>query len=141
MEAANLDLASLWVPVTIRVAWELTVQGVSFGPEVLHVARMHVLSSLPEHVDVVVAERFAILYTREFIERLNGEAYVSPSIEEECEMEIPLAWRELLEQRANSIGKQVFYARYRDGASLQEVATECNTVSYTHLTLPTICSV
>ena len=126
MEAANLDLASLWVPVTIRVAWELTVQGVSFGPEVLHVARMHVLSSLPEHVDVVVAERFAILYTREFIERLNGEAYVSPSIEEECEMEIPLAWRELLEQRANSIGKQVFYARYRDGASLQEVATECN---------------
>ena len=43
MEASKLDLASLWVPVTVRVAWELTVQGVSFGPEVLHVARMHVL--------------------------------------------------------------------------------------------------
>ena len=126
MEVAKLDLASLWVPVTIRIAWELNVQGVSFGPEVLHVARMHVLSSLPESVDVIVAERLAIIYTREFIERLNGEAYVSPSIDEECEMDIPLAWRELLEQRANSIGKQVFYARYRDGFSLQEVATECN---------------
>ena len=42
---------------------------------------------------MIVAERLAIIYTREFIERLNKEAYVSPSIDEECEMDIPLAWR------------------------------------------------
>ena len=33
----------------------------------------------------------AHIYTREFIECLNGEAYVSPSIDEECEMDISLA--------------------------------------------------
>lgn len=126
MEENQLSVEELWVPITIRIAWELTIQGVSFGPEVLHVARMHVLSSLPAVTDVVVAERLAIFYTREFIERLNGEAYVSPSIDEDHTMEIPAAWRETLEKRANSIGKQVFCERYRDGFSLQEVASECN---------------
>ena len=39
MEVAASDLASLWVPVTIRIAWELNVQVIFFGPEVLHVAQ------------------------------------------------------------------------------------------------------
>jgi hypothetical protein len=125
-EQQNTVVLDLWVPLTIRIAWELTVQGISFGPELLHVAQSHVFSSLPPNMDAISAERLAIIYTREFIERLNGEAYVAPKIDVDIHMDIPSAWRESLERRASSVGKQVFHGHYRDGFSLQEVAARLN---------------
>jgi|GEM_PF-2342646 len=116
----------LWVPMTIRIAWEFYMQGLSFGPEILGMAQQHVLSSLPIDIDRIHAERLAILYTKEFIERLNGEAYVPPQIHNDVYMDIPLSWRTLLERRASAIGKQVFHMHYRDGFSLEEVGTHLN---------------
>jgi len=116
----------LWVPITIRIAWEFYMQGLSFGSEILGMAQLHVLSSLPADVDQIHAERLAIVYTKEFIERLNGEAYVPPQIHSDVYMDIPLSWRNLLERRASTIGKQIFHLHYRDAFSLEEVGTHLN---------------
>ena len=122
----DLNMQELWVPLTIRIAWELHSQGIGFGVEILQMAQNHVFSSLSSGVDIVHAERLAIIYTKEFIERLNGEAYVSPNIDDDVYMDVPLSWRELLERRASAVGKQVFYEHYRDGYSLQEVSAQLN---------------
>ena len=120
------NLRTLWVPITIRIAWEFYMQGLSFGAEILGMAQQHVLSSLPEEIDPIQAERLAILYTKEFIERLNGEAYVPPQIQDDIYTDIPLSWRTLLERRASTIGRQIFHLHYRDGFSLEEVGTHLN---------------
>ena len=122
----KINTQELWVPLTIRIAWELHSQGIGFGVEILQMAQNHVFSSLPPNLNIVHAERLAVIYTKEFIERLNGEAYVSPKIDDDLYMDVPLAWRDLLERRANTVGKQVFYEHYRDGFSLQEVSAQLN---------------
>ena len=49
----------VWVPVTIRVAWDLHLAKIEVRPNVLSAARIHVLSHLEGDVSVDQAEVLA----------------------------------------------------------------------------------
>ena len=62
----------LWLPVTLRVAWELHTSGFRVRAQILDCAREHVLRSLPAEVHVEQAERLASIYTADFVDRYQN---------------------------------------------------------------------
>ena len=111
-----------WVPVTIRIAWELYLLGISISKELIENAREHILRSIPSDFTIDEAERFAIVYTHDFMDRLNIQSYMRPDIDEDLRMFIPQEWRMRVEKNASSLGRSVFRYHYRDGFSLDETA-------------------
>ncbi|MEC7985864.1 MAG: hypothetical protein VX278_11920 [Myxococcota bacterium] len=114
----------LWVPVTIRIAWELSLLGIPTSKELLENAREHILRSIPSNYTVEEAERFAIIYTHDFMDRLNIQRYARPEADDDLRMHIPQEWRMRIEKNASSLGRSVFRYHYRDGFSLEEIAAK-----------------
>ena len=82
----------LWVPLTIRIAWELSINGVLRSSELLAGAREHVFCSLPDSCSEMEAEWLAILYTKEFIDRISGTSKTSMTIDQDLQEDIPLPY-------------------------------------------------
>ena len=59
--------SDLWVPIVIRVAWELHLAKVEVRPNILKAACTHVFSHLETDVSIEIAERKASIYTTDFI--------------------------------------------------------------------------
>ena len=93
----------LWVPITIRVAWELSRRDFQISAELLENAREHVLRLIPKECTFDEAERFAILYVEDFVRRLNEQYYVLPDGDPDIYMPIPRDWRAIIERRYRSI--------------------------------------
>ena len=89
----------LWLPVTLRVAWELHTSGFRVRAQILDCAREHVLRSLPPDVQVEQAERLASIYTADFVDRFQNHRYRRPTIEDDLNVNCPLRWRQILEEK------------------------------------------
>ncbi len=112
----------LWLPVTLRVAWELHTSGFRVRAQILDCAREHVLRSLPPDVQVEQAERLASIYTSDFVDRFQNHRYHRPTIEDDLNVNCPLRWRHHLEDKLDSVSKVVFRFHFRDGFSLESVS-------------------
>ena len=118
----------LWIPVTIRVAWELYTSGFRVSAQILKCAREHVLRSLPPDISIEVAERYATIYTHDFVDRFQQHRYRRPNIDPDIGMDIPRRWCLMLQEQLDSVGKVVFRFHYRDGFNL-ELVSERSTIS------------
>ena len=98
----------LWIPVTIRVAWELYTAGFRVRTQILKCAREHVLRSIPPDISIEVAERFATIYAHDFVERFQHHRYRRPNVDPDIKMEIPRTWCLILQEKLDSVGKVVF---------------------------------
>ena len=112
----------LWVPVTIRIAWDLHMAKINMRLNVLQAARTHVFSYLDPDVSVDVAERLAGVYTADFIERIEHKKYQRPKWNPDIDLDFSVEWREQLIERLDSMAKRVFWLLYSDGLSQDKVA-------------------
>ena len=112
----------LWVPITIRVAWDLHMAKIEVRSNVLDAARTHVLSHLESDVSVDVADRLAGIYTADFITRLQQKKYERPEWEPDVELAFSVEWRELLLAALSSDAIKVFWLYYSDGLPLEKVS-------------------
>ena len=112
----------LWLPITIRVAWDLHLAKVEVRSNILQAARLHALSHLPADIDVSVAERMASIYTKDFIQRLEKKAYRRPDWDPDLDLQISPEWRRLFLKQLNSEDQRVFWFFYSDGLSAQRTA-------------------
>ena len=112
----------VWVPVTIRVAWDLHLAKIEVRPNVLSAARIHVLSHLEGDVSVEQAEVLAGVYTADFIQRYRKGAYVRPNLTIDLDHPLTAETRKVLLQGVDRICHKVFWLHYSDGSSLERTA-------------------
>ena len=110
----------LWIPLTIRVAWELVKSGVGCRLAVLREARDHVLWSLPNNVGLEEAEVRASAAVAQLVSRWRG-VYAPMEIDPDVALFVDPAWRELIAGSADSYCDAVFRLHYADGLPLEEV--------------------
>ena len=99
----------VWVPVTIRVAWDLHLAKIEVRPNVLNAARIHVLSHLEGDVSVDQAEVLAGVYIADFIERYSNGAYVRPNLTIDLDHPLTPDTRKLLLHNIDRICQKVFW--------------------------------
>lgn len=112
----------VWVPVTIRVAWDLHFAKIEVRPNVLSAARLHVLSHLDVDVSVEQAEVLAGVYTADFIERYQNGAYVRPNLTIDLDHPLTVETRKRLLNGVDRLCQKVFWLHYSDGSSLERTA-------------------
>lgn len=111
----------LWLPVTVRVAWELLLARERVHPAVLASAREHVLRCLPDGVGADEAEVMAGPLVRDYLERLRHHRYSRPTQDQDPSLSAPRAWRDRLFDTTDPIGDAVLRMHYGDSLSLEEV--------------------
>ncbi len=112
----------LWVPITIRVAWDLYMAKVEIRPNVLAAAQIHVLSHLDSTVDVDRAERLTGLYTQDFIRRVKHQIYEQPQWDVDFEEPLSVEYRTFLLAKEDRLVHRVFWLHFSDGLPLKKVA-------------------
>ena len=112
----------VWVPVTIRVAWDLQLAKIDVRPNVLSAARIHVLSHLESDVSVEQAEVLSGVYTADFIRRYQDGAYVRPNLTIDLDHPLTADTRDLLLKGVDRTCHKVFWLHYSDGFSLERTA-------------------
>lgn len=111
----------LWLPVTVRVAWELLLARERVHPAALTSAREHVLRSLPDGVGADEAEVMAGPLVRDWLERARHRRYNRPVLDPDASATAPRAWRDRLFETTDPIGDAVLRMHYGDSLSLEEV--------------------
>jgi hypothetical protein len=112
-------LHDAWLPVTVRIAWELAIARIRIRPAVLSDIREHVLRSLPsgtpleKDCDPIVA-----LYTREYLDRVRADRYAPPVLAPWMTTAIPAAWKPGVESVLDPIAQRVLRFHYGDGLTL-----------------------
>ena len=114
--------SDVWVPITIRVAWDLHLAKIAVRPNILSAARIHVLSHLEADVTVEQAEVLAGIYTQDFMRRYQENAYVRPDLTVDLDHPLPPDTRDLLLKNVERICHRVFWFHYSDGFSLERTA-------------------
>jgi hypothetical protein len=112
----------LWFPITIRVAWDLHLAKVEVRPNILHAARLHAMSHLPEDIEVSIAERIASIYTKDFIQRLEKKVYRRPDWDSDLDLQISPEWRRIFLKKLDEDEQRIFWFFYSDGISVQRTA-------------------
>lgn len=115
------DRNRLWLPVTIRVAWELLLARVRIRPAVLADAREHVLRCLPSGLGEEEAEALASVYTRDYLARARHGRYQRPPLEPDLGIPVPRAWRDRLNHGLDPVADAVLRMHYGDGLAINEV--------------------
>jgi len=126
------QIRKLWIPVTVRVAWELMMAGVNVRPSTLADAREHVLRSLPAGLDVELAERWASLFLHEYITRIKEGTVARTLPDEDLDAPIPADWRGRLLGALDHVGDALVRLHYGDGLSLEAV---CHQAAIDEMTL------
>lgn len=119
--SADEGRSRLWLPVTIRVAWELLLARVRIRPAVLADAREHVLRCLPSGVSEEEAEALASVYTRDYLGRARHHRYQRPPLDPDLSLPVPRAWREQLVATLDPVADAVLRMHYGDGLAMEEV--------------------
>ncbi len=115
-------LHDAWLPVTVRIAWELAIARIRIRPAVLADIREHVLRSLPaggsfdKDCDPIVA-----LYTREYLERVRADRYVPPQVEPWMTEPIPAQWKPGIESVLDPLARRVLRFHYGDGLTIAQL--------------------
>ncbi len=112
----------MWIPITIRVAWDLHLAKIDVRPNILTAARIHVLSHLEADVSIEQAEVLAGIYTQDFILRYQEDAYVRPNLTVDLDHPLTPDIRKLLLKGVERICHRVFWFHYSDGFSLERTA-------------------
>ena len=113
--------ARLWLPVTVRVAWDLLLARVRVRPAVLAEAREHVLRCLPPGVSAEEAEELAGVYTGDYLGRVQHQRVQRPDLDPDLGFSIPRAWRDRLVESLDPVGDAVLRMHYGDGLSMEDV--------------------
>lgn len=111
----------LWLPVTVRVAWELLLARIRVRPSVLTDAREHVLRCLPEDLNADAAEALTGALTRDYLARVRDGTYRKAPLDPDIGIPVSRVWRERLVAALDPVGDAVLRMHYGDGLSLQEV--------------------
>ena len=111
----------LWIPITIRVAWELHLAKIEVRPNILRAACLHSLCHLDADISVEEAEKLASVYTADFISRISKRQYNRVSIESE-EIEFTEEWRKLMLKNLKPVEQKIFWFIYSDGLSPRKTA-------------------
>ena len=121
--AAAVEDASvrLWLPVTVRVAWELLLARVRVRPAVLAEAREHVMRSLPSNATPEEAEDLAGVYVADYLARVQHQRYQRPVLDPDLRLTLPRVWRERLADSLDPVADAVLRMHYGDGLSMDEV--------------------
>ena len=114
--------SDLWVPIVIRVAWELHLAKIDIRPNILHAACIHVFSHLEADVSVETAERKASIYVSDFINILHKKSYQRPQLDPDHELEFSAGWRKVILNNLNPKEQRVFWFVYSDGLELKKTA-------------------
>lgn len=114
--------SDLWVPIVIRVAWELHLAKVEIRPNILQAACVHVFSHLEADVSIETAERKASIYTADFIEILEKKNYRRPQFDPDHEIQFSSKWRKVILNNLNPNEQRVFWFIYSDGLELKRAA-------------------
>ncbi|MCA9569613.1 MAG: hypothetical protein KC656_17325 [Myxococcales bacterium] len=106
-----------WPGITVRVAWTLLSSGVKIRPEVLDVARRHVLFHIPPGMSLPAAEDRAGHLTRRFIAMARNKELDDPW---PADGEMPLTdrWARAIEHLKDRVTSAVFRMHYGDARSL-----------------------
>ena len=128
----------LWVPITIRVAWDIYMARIDVRPNILKAAQIHVLSHLSAELPVDKAERLAGVYSQDFIKRYTEQRYEMPAWDADFEAPFSLDYRTKILERADKTSHRVFWLYYSDGLPLQKVAQK---VSKPLRTVEKVCAV
>lgn len=114
--------SDLWVPIVIRVAWELHLAKVEIRPNILRAACIHVFSHLETDISVETAERKASVYTSDFIAILDKKDYQRPLFDPDHEIQFSSKWRKIILNNLNPNEQRVFWFIYSDGLELKKTA-------------------
>ena len=120
--------SDLWVPIVIRVAWELHLAKVEVRPNILRAACTHVFSHLETDVSIEIAERKASIYTTDFIGILEKKAYQRPQFDPDHELQFSSKWRKIISKNLNPNEQRVFWFVYSDGLGLDKTARKMGVV-------------
>ncbi len=115
------DVNRRWLPVTIRVAWELLLARVRIRPAVLAEAREHVLRCIPSGASDEEAETLAALYARDYLARVKHGRYLRPPQDPDLGLAVPRRWRDEVARGLDPVADAVLRMHYGDGLSIQEV--------------------
>ncbi len=115
------DVNRRWLPVTIRVAWELLLARVRIRPAVLADAREHVLRCIPSGVNEEEAETLATVYARDYLARAKHGRYQRPPLDPDIGVSVPRSWRDALAKGLDPVADAVLRMHYGDGLPLDEV--------------------
>ncbi len=112
---------TVWVVVTVRVAWNLMMSGVRVRPATLSDARDHVMLSLPQGLSPDQAEEMAGLLAQEFLDRVKGGKIQRQVGEADLGMNVPPTWRTDLVSAVDPVGDAVLRLHYGDGMTMDDV--------------------
>jgi hypothetical protein len=112
---------TLWVVVTVRVAWNLMMAGVRVRAATLKDARDHVMLSLPAGLSSDQAEEMVGLLACEFLGRMKGEKIQRQVAEADLDFSVPTTWRTDLIRSVDPVGDAVLRLHYGDGMSMDDV--------------------
>ena len=114
--------SDLWVPIVIRVAWELHLAKIEVRPNILKAACTHVFSHLETDVSIETAERKASVYTADFIGILEKKVYQRPQFDPDHELQFSSKWRKIILKNLNPNEQRVFWFVYSDGLEFKKAA-------------------
>lgn len=112
----------LWGPVTVRVAWDLVLGGITVRPDVLAEAREHVLRCLPAGCGPAEAEELSSVFVGDWLDRVRKARYRRPRLDPDRDIAISRAWRHRLASALDQVGDAVFRLHYGDGFTLVQVS-------------------
>ncbi len=114
-------VADLWLPVTVRVTWELVQSRVPLTSGLLDDVREHVLRHLPEGISATGAERLATAHAQDFISRARGGQIAGVELPPPPEFEPPESWSRRLSAGLSPDFDTVLQLHYGDGEPLESL--------------------
>jgi hypothetical protein len=114
-------LHDAWLPVTVRIAWELAIARIRIRPAVLSDIREHVLRSLPPGVPHTDCDPIVALYAREYLERVRADRYVPPVVDPWMTTPVPAPWKPGVESALDPLARRVLRFHYGDGLTLGQL--------------------
>lgn len=113
---------ALWASVTIRVAWDLVLNGVPHRAETLAEVREHVLRGLPMGLSEPEAEELTSQAVAEWIDRIRNGRYRRVAADPDLAVAVDAGWRNRLAASLDRVGDVVLKLHYGDGFPIPTVA-------------------
>lgn len=112
----------LWSSVTIRVAWELVLNGAPTRADTLAEVREHVLRGLPLGLSVPEAEELASQGVSEWLDRVRQGRYRRVATDPDLAIAVDAGWRQRLSAALDRVGDVVLKLHFGDGFPIGVVA-------------------
>lgn len=113
---------SLWLPVTVHVAWELVIARVPVRPRLLADVREHVLRSLPIGTSEDELEELTRLLVQDYLARAHEHRYRRVAALCDLDCAPPRQWRERVIAALDHVSDAVWRMHYSDRMPMETVA-------------------